>query len=119
MATRIAEFFRRFSYLPIWLILTAGITYTSFHIHATIIACALFAINTPVLRPTGWNTATIYGLSRLVWLLIGIAWLVGVMYTEADLREGRDQGDLIPRAKKYFLITLAVFASCYLVLLLL
>lgn len=105
--------------LLFWLIATVLITLTLFQVHATIIAIAVVVVNNPALRPTGWNTGSIYGLSRLFWLILGIIWLGWVMYIEGFLREGKQLGLLRQRVIRLLIATGAIYLACYLILLLL
>ena len=119
MAERMKGVFGEFIYLLIWLILAICITFTAFQVHSMLIAVGLFVVNTPAIRPTGWNTPTVYGLSRLLWLILGIFWLVGILYCEADLREGKELQILKIRAIKLFSITGGIYLLSYIVFLLL
>ena len=105
------------SFLLYWTILGVGVTFTSFQIHATMITIALEIVSSPSLRPTGWNTDTVYGLSRLLWLLVGIGWLGWVMFTFDYLREARQPKILRGRFVRLVLILGAVYLCSYVVLL--
>lgn len=94
------------------------VTLTLIQIHATLIAVALVVIDNPSLRPLGWSTATIYGLSRMLWLIMGIIWLGWLMYTLEYLQEGKEYQKLKLRLMQLLGILASVYLSTYLVLLL-
>ena len=73
--------FDAISYLVFWLILGVAVTLTAFQIHATLISVAVVVVDNPSLRPIGWTTFSIYGLSPLLWLILGIGWLGWIMVT--------------------------------------
>ena len=104
------------SFLLCWTILGVGVTLTSFQIHATMITIALEIVGNPSLRPTGWNTDTVYGLSRLLWLVVGIGWLGWVMFTFDFLREARGPKNLRGRFVRLVFILGAVYLCSYVVL---
>ncbi|HSF83338.1 MAG TPA: hypothetical protein VLA49_19025 [Anaerolineales bacterium] len=100
----------------IWLVLAILVTITGFQVHTTLIAVAIRVVQNPSIRPPGWTTNTIYGLSRLIWLILGIFWLGWVMFTEGYLSEGKRMEILKTRSLRLLLIIVAIYTSCYLVL---
>lgn len=116
MLERIKSLIDNLSVYALWLALVVLVTITAFQVHTTIIAIALWAVQNPSLRPPGWNTNTIYGLSRLLWLILGILWLGWVMFTEGYLSEGKQLEVLKPRALRLLLIIVVLFTTCYLAL---
>ena len=103
-------------HLFFWLILAVAVTLTSFQVHATLISVAIVVIDNPSLRPTGWTSGTIYGLSRLLWLILGMGWLGWVMYTYEYFRESK-QLKILTRFFRLLLILGAVYFCSYVVLL--
>jgi hypothetical protein len=114
---RIKLIFNSLSYLFLWLILAILITLTLFQVHATLVSVALAVVQAPSVKSIGWNTGTIYGLSRLLWLVLGIFWLGWVMFTDEYLREGRDRQLLLKRSSLLLLIAGVIYGACYLILL--
>ena len=105
------------SYFVFWILLAGFATLIGFQLHATLVAISIAVINNPTLRPIGWSLDTIYGLSRVFWLILGIFWLGWVMYTEGLLREGKNQKHLL---KRFFLLALIlglIYGSTYIVFL--
>jgi hypothetical protein len=100
-----------------WLILGIAVTLTSFQLHATLISVAILVVDDPSLRPTGWTSGTIYGLSRLLWLILGIGWLGWVMYTFELLRESKPLKILRGRFFSLLLILAGVYFCSYVALL--
>ena len=106
-------------YIVFWLGLGIFATLTAFQIHGTLIAISLAFISNPSLRPLGWSTDTIYALSRVFWLVIGILWLGWVMFTEGYLREGYQRQLLKNRTLRLVIILGATYFACVLILFLL
>lgn len=117
MIKRIRSIFDAISYIIFWLFLGVAVTLTLFQVHATLISIAVVVVDTPSLRPIGWATGTIYGLSRLLWLIMGIFWLGWIMYTYEHLRESKQLKILKQRVFRLLLILGAVYFCSYLVLL--
>jgi hypothetical protein len=107
------------SFFLYWIILGVGATLTSFQIHATLITIALVMVGNPSLRPPGWNTDTVYGLSRLLWLVVGMGWLGWVMFTFDDLRETKRAKTQRRRFFGLLFILGVIYLVCYAVLLIL
>lgn len=117
MLERLKSVYNRFGYLLFWLTSSILITLVMFQLHATFIALAIVVINNPSLRPTGWNSGTLYGISRALWLILGILWLGWVTFTEGYLGENTL---LLPRrGLRLFVIIGSTYLFSYLVLLLL
>ncbi|MFZ5916828.1 MAG: hypothetical protein ACOYZ7_07850 [Chloroflexota bacterium] len=66
-------------------------------LYATLLFIGLLIVQNPRTRPSGWNTMTLYGLSRFLVLVLGICWLLAVYLAEGYLREGLHQHRLKSR----------------------
>lgn len=117
MIERIRSIFDVISYIIFWLILDVVVTLTLFQVHATLISIAVVVVDNPSLRPIGWTTGTIYGLSRLLWLILGMCWLGWVIFTFEHLRETKQYKILKGRFFRLLLILGAVYFCSYVVLL--
>ena len=117
MIERIRSIFDDISYIFFWLILGVVVTLTLFQVHGTLISIAVEVVDNPSLRPIGWASGSIYGLSRLLWLIMGICWLGWVMYTYEHLRESKQLKILTQKFFRLLLILGAVYSCSYLVLL--
>jgi hypothetical protein len=117
MIERIRSKFDVIGCIIFWLILGIAVTLTLFQVHATLISIAVVVVDTPSLRPIGWTSGTIYGLSRLLWLIMGVCWLVWIQYTYEHLRESKQPKILKQRFFRLLLILGAVYLSSYVVLL--
>ena len=106
------------SYL-LWLILAVLITLTLFQVHASLTSITLIAVQNPATRPPGWTTSSVYGFSRVAWLILGIIWLGWVMYTLEYLREGQKYHILTRRVVRLLVIIGVVYIGCYILLLIL
>ena len=119
MLERIQSTANKVSCLFVWLVFVILMTLTLFQVYATVIAVSLVVIENPTLRPTGWNTSSIHGIGRLLWLILGIFWLGWVMFTEGYLREGRDQQRLKRRTFRLLQIVGITYLVCTIILCLL
>lgn len=118
MLARIKSIYNNIAYLFVWLASSALLTLALFQLHTTLILIALIIVDSPSLRPTGWNsTTTMYALSRALWLFLGMFWLAWVIFTEEYLRE--DIRLLKRRAIRLILVIGAFYLVSYLTLLLL
>ncbi len=93
-----------------WAVLGVLVTLTLFQVHGTMIALSLAAVQNPATRLPGWSTDTVYGLSRFLWLILGVFWLGWVMYTLEYLREGQKYHILKERTVRLGLILLVTYA---------
>jgi len=119
MIKRIQPIFAQIGYVIFWLVLVILVTLTAFQVHGTLIAISIAIIANPSLRPLGWSTDTIYALSRVFWLILGIFWLGWVMYTEGYLREGYQRHLLKQRTIRLTVILAVIYGACLLILFLL
>lgn len=116
MIQKIQPVVSRIGYIVFWLGLAVLATITAFQVHGTLIVIALAVIENPSLRPLGWSTDTIYALSRVFWLILGILWLGWVMFTEGYLSEGYHQSLLKQRTFRLVIILGTTYGVCLLVL---
>jgi hypothetical protein len=119
MIQKIQPIISRIGYVVFWLGLAVLATFIAFQVHGTLIAISLAVIKNPSLRPPGWSTDTIYALSRVFWLILGIIWLGWVMFTEGYLSEGHQRSLLIQRIFRLLVILAATYGACLILLLLL
>ena len=103
----------------LWVALGALAALTAYELYGTLLYVGLVAVETPALRPPGWNTATIHGLSRFLILVLGGCWLFLLYWMEGYLREGLAERRLWRRAGWVVLSLGAVYGLSYGVLLLL
>ena len=119
MIKRMQPVFAQIGYIVFWLGLAILATLTAFQVHGTLIAISHAVIKNPSLRPLGWSTDTLYALSRVFWLILGILWLGWVMFTEGYLREGYQRQLLKQRTIRLTIILAAIYVACLLILFLL
>jgi len=84
----------------------------AYQVYITLIFVALLMVENPATRPPGWNTATIYGLSRFLILVLGGLWLLLVLFLEGYLREGTWR-QLWARVLRVALFIGALYGVCY------
>ena len=119
MIKRMQPVFAPIGYIVFWLGLAILATLTAFQVHGTLIALAHAVIKNPSLRPLGWSTDTLYALSRVFWLILGILWLGWVMFTEGYLSEGYQDHLLKQRIIRLTIVLTAIYGACLLILILL
>jgi hypothetical protein len=119
MIKRMQPVFAKIGYIISWLALSVFATLTAFQMHGTLIAISLVIIENPSSRPLGWSTDTVYALSRIFWLVLGIFWLGWVMFTEGYLSEGYQQLILKKRIIRLTVILAVTYGACLLILLIL
>ena len=119
MLKRMQPVLAQVGYIVFWLGLTVLATLTAFQVHGTLIAISLAVIENASLRPLGWSTDTVYALSRVFWLILGIIWLGWIMFTEGYLREGYQRQLLKHRTIRLIIILAVIYAACLLILFLL
>jgi nitrogen fixation/metabolism regulation signal transduction histidine kinase len=103
----------------LWAILAALLVLALYQLHATLIYIGLLMVKNPSTRPAGWNTGTIYGLSRFLFLVLGAVWLVAVSLLERYLREGKQEGRLRTRVVRLIATVGAIYVISYAVMYLL
>ena len=117
MLEKLRTIFGTISYIFLWVILAVLVALSLFQVHAMIISVGVYVVNDPSLRPYAWNSGSILLLNRLLWLVLGIIWLVWVMYANEYLSEGRRRGSLWKRVFRLLLILGGLYLGSYLILL--
>lgn len=77
-----------------WLVLAVLAVLAAFQLHATLVYVGLWAVEHTRLGRIGWNSNTILGLSRFLYLVVGALWLLLVAMLEGYLRDGQESGRL-------------------------
>lgn len=104
-------------YYALWAILAALLVLALYQLHSTLLYIGLKMVENPSTRPAGWNTGTIHGLSRFLFLVLGAVWLVMVSLMERYLDQGREEGRLWINVGRMLLIIGAIFGFSYVVVL--
>jgi hypothetical protein len=91
----------------LWALLAALFGALAYQLYAALLYVGVVMVENPTTRPTGWNTATLSGLSKLLILVLGAAWLMAVSLLERCLREGMAEHRLTRRVC-YLLLGVAV-----------
>jgi hypothetical protein len=119
ISKRVQGFLANLGFYSLWFGLAALGVLVAFQIHATLLFIGLRAVENPAVNRMGWNTSTIHGLSRFLYLVLGAIWLVCVSFLDGYLREGREQQRLMARALRLVLVIGVLYGLSYGVLLLL
>lgn len=119
MLQRVQHILATLGLYGLWGILAAFAALAAYQVYITLLFLGLLAVENPATRPAGWNTATIYGLSRFLVLVLGALWLLLVLFSEDYLREGARQRQLRARVLRLVLFIGAPYGISYGVLFLL
>ena len=93
----------------LWLGVAALWAVVAFQVQATLLYVGFLIIQNPSLRPTGWNTGTLSGITRCTFLLLGALWLGLVIYSERYLRESLEEDRLLVNAGRLLLVIGAIY----------
>ncbi len=100
-------------YLAGWGLLTLLAALVAWQAHSTTIYLAAFLIANPTLRPSGWSSSTLVGVSKLSVLGWGSLWLIAVYYMEYHLRESLQERRLLKQSLYFALFLLIGLAIAY------
>ncbi len=103
----------------LWAALAALLAMAAYQVYVLLLYLGIWAVDTPAFRPTGWNSGTIYGLSRFLILVMGCLWLMAVSLLEHRLRKDTGERRLRALVLRLLLGVGAFYALSYGVLLLL
>jgi hypothetical protein len=117
MLQRVRRLLVGLGFYALWGILAALLALAAYQVHVTLLAVGIWVVENPAIRPAGWNTATITGLSRFLILLLGGLWLLLVSLLESYLREGARRHQLRARVVRLMLLIGAVYVVSYAILL--
>ncbi len=82
-------------YIGAWIGLTILAALTAWQLHITTLYLATLLIDNPALRPRGWSSETLVGVSKLSVLVWGSLWFMLLFYMEYKLREGLQERRLL------------------------
>jgi len=99
------------SFYLFWAILAVLGAVVALQLQITFVYLGLLLVQSP-LRPTGWNTSTVSGISRCGYLVFGILWLGLVLYLEKYLSAGLDEGRLGVYFLRLALILVGIYLFC-------
>ncbi len=106
-------FLRRLGMYSIWLTLSALAGVAAWYAYLALINLAALAVSNPALRPVGWSTATINGVSKLSIVVLGSLWLIAVSLMEYRLREALSEGRVLRQTGHFVLAIAIVFLFSY------
>ena len=88
----------------LWLASIALWVLVAIQFQRVILVVGNFIIETPAIKPVGWNSETLNGISRCGFVIAGALLLGVIIYTERYLREAAAENQLMIRAGRLFLI---------------
>ena len=119
MTQRLRDIAENLGHYTVWAILAALLVLALYQLHSTLVYVGLEMVENPSTRPAGWNTGTINGLSRFLFLVLGAVWLVSVSLMERYLATCREDGRSWICVGRLLLIIGAVYGLSYVIVLLL
>lgn len=96
----------------LWFLLAALAVVVAFELQVTFVYLGILVVQSPSLRPTGWNTSTVAGINRCGYLLMAILWLGVVFYLEKYLSTALEEGRLWSQALRAGLMLVGVYLFC-------
>ena len=117
MEQQLRGLWKTFGHYIVWAILATLLALTLYQLHATLLFLGLKAVENPSTRPAGWNTDTIHGLGRFLFLVLGATWLVSMSLMESFLGQAQQEGRLWALAGRLLLAIGAIYALSYLLVL--
>lgn len=100
-------------YLMAWLTLSAMVLVAAFQVHSLIVIAGYWIVHTPSLRPSGWSSSTVSGVSSMGYLVLGAIALGLITYIEQELRAATGDERLLKRSLRIAAIIVAVWAIVY------
>lgn len=119
MKERIQSILEDLGIYGLWVALGALAALAAYQLYGALLYVSLRVVDNPDLRPPGWNTSTIHGLSRFLVLVLGICWLLGVSFVIGYLKEAVGRHRLWMRVMWLVLLIGAIYGISYGVLFLL
>ncbi len=106
------------SYASVLILAIIGV-FVALQWHATLVYVGLQLVKIEAVNRMGWNTSTIHGLSRFLYLVIGALWLFGLFLLPGYLGEAARVHTLRRVVVRLLLVMGALYVISYLTLLIL
>jgi hypothetical protein len=103
-------------YVLLWIALSTLTAFALWQAHVALLYLAALIIENPQLRPVGWSTRSLVGVSKLSILILGSAWLMFTVYLEQSLRNSVIAQRLIKQSVKYGVVIGIFWGMAWLVL---
>ena len=95
-------------YVLVWFLLSALAVVLAFQWHSIIEGAGYLIINTPSLRPYGWSSTTLSGISSMAYLVLGAITLGVLTFIEQSTRHAARDGQLTRLLVRYLAIMLGI-----------
>jgi len=82
----------------------------AFQLQALIVYLGILIVQSPSLRPAGWNSSTIVGLNKCGIVILGMLWLGLVLFSHHYLKEALAEHQLWSKAGWLALMSLGLYA---------
>jgi hypothetical protein len=81
----------------------------AFQLHALIVYLGILIVESPSLRPVGWNSSTIVGVNKCGIVILGMLWLGLVLFSHHYLKEALADHQLWSKAGRLVLMSLGLY----------
>jgi hypothetical protein len=95
-----------------WLVLSAMVVLVAFQVHSLVMIAGAWLIESPALRPYGWSSTTLSGVSSFAYLVLGGITLAIITFWEQGLSRAATENRLLRQTGKYAAITGIVWIVC-------
>jgi hypothetical protein len=95
-----------------WFGLSAMVILVAFQCHSLVLIAGAWIIKSPTLRPDGWSSTTLAGISSFAYLVLGGFVLAIVTYLEQGLSRAATENRLLRQAGKYAVIISLAWTVC-------
>ena len=96
-----------------WLALSAMVVLVAFQAHSLVMIAGAWVIRSPALRPYGWSSTTLSGVSSFAYLILGGFTLAIITFLEQALSRAATENRLLRQAGKYALVVGSVWIVCF------
>ncbi len=92
--------------------LSAMVVLVAFQAHSLVMIAGVWLVESPALRPYGWSSTTLSGVSSFAYLVLGGITLAIITFWEQGLSRAATENRLLRQTGKYAAITGIVWIVC-------
>ena len=85
----------------------------AFQLYSLVMTAGAWIIESPALRPTGWSSTTLSGISSFAYLVLGGITLGVITFLEQGLSRAATENRLMRQTGKYALVIGSVWVVCF------
>ena len=95
-----------------WLLLSVMVVLVAFQVHSLVMIAGTWLIESPTLRPYGWSSTTLAGVSSFAYLVLGGITLGVITFLEQGLSRAATENRLLRQTGKYAAAIGVVWIVC-------